>query len=78
MAALLNQRGIDKLSVADRLSLIDQIWESLDAEEGTFDVPDGHKQLVLERLANDEPPPDDCVTTADLRIRFTENAIQPS
>jgi Putative addiction module component len=39
MAALLNQLGIDKLSVADRLTLIDQIWESLDAEDGTFDVP---------------------------------------
>ena len=39
MAALLNQLGIDKLSVADRLTLIDQIWESLDVEDGTFDVP---------------------------------------
>jgi Putative addiction module component len=39
MTALLNQLGIDKLSVADRLTLIDQIWESLDAEDGTFDVP---------------------------------------
>jgi putative addiction module component (TIGR02574 family) len=70
MAALLNQLGIDKLSVSDRLTLIDQIWESLDAEDGTFDVPDGHQQLVLERLADPEPSPEDCITTDDLRARL--------
>ena len=70
MAALLNQLGIDKLSVADRLTLIDQIWESLDAEDGTFVVPDWHKQLVLERLDEGEPTPEACTTTADLRARF--------
>jgi hypothetical protein len=48
MAALLNQLGIDKLSVSDRLTLIDQIWESLDAEDGTFDVPPpSEHELVL-------------------------------
>ncbi len=70
MTALLNQLGIDKLSVADRLTLIDQIWESLDAEDGTFVVPDWHKQLVLERLDQGESTPGECISTADLRARF--------
>jgi putative addiction module component (TIGR02574 family) len=62
MAALLNQLGIDKLSVSDRLTLIDQIWESLDAEDGTFDVP---------------PPPEGELSAALQKIRrstFGENS----
>ncbi|HEY2787540.1 MAG TPA: addiction module protein [Fimbriiglobus sp.] len=54
MTALLNQLGIDKLSVADRLTLIDQIWESLDAEDGTFVVPPPSElELVIEGTAAD-------------------------
>jgi putative addiction module component (TIGR02574 family) len=54
MAALLNQLGIDKLSVSDRLTLIDQIWESLDAEDGTFDVPPpSEHELVIANTAAD-------------------------
>ncbi len=54
MAALLNQFGIDKLSVADRLTLIDQIWESLDAEDGTFvALPPSEFELALSGFLKD-------------------------
>lgn len=69
MAALISQLGIDKLSVADRLTLIDQIWESLDAEDGTFVLPD-HKKGVRERLDPGETQPDDSLALAQLRARL--------
>jgi hypothetical protein len=68
MAALLNQLGIDKLSVADRLTLIDQIWESLDAEDGTFDVPGPH----LSFPRKPESRFGDCCGMDDVRNRLEQ------
>jgi putative addiction module component (TIGR02574 family) len=50
--------GIDKLSVADRLRLIDEIYGTLEpADPGA--IPEEHWPLIEERLADIEANPDD-------------------
>lgn len=41
--------GIDRLSVPDRLRLMEEIWESIPAQE--LPVPESHRQELDRRLA---------------------------
>ena len=44
--------GIDQLSVAEKLDLIEQIWDSLPEQVGADEVPDWHVAELEKRLAN--------------------------
>ena len=48
-----------QLSVEDRLQLIEDVWASLEADEDTIEVPEWHKQILDERLAEFERHPDE-------------------
>jgi putative addiction module component (TIGR02574 family) len=41
--------GIDRLSVGERLELIEQIWNSLPDEIGPEEVPDWHRAELAKR-----------------------------
>ena len=57
MGQTLEQLGIDRLSVSERLELIGQIWDSLsDAKEG-FTPPDWHTRELERRRAAAEADP---------------------
>lgn len=50
--------GIDQLSIAQRLELIDAIWETIPpdvamSDEG--DIPEWHKEVVVDRLKTLDP-----------------------
>ncbi len=49
--------GIDRLSIRDRLDLIEQIWNSLPEAVSPDDVPEWHKELLSKRLADAEANP---------------------
>jgi putative addiction module component (TIGR02574 family) len=53
----LAELGIDQLSVRERLELIEQIWDSLPAQMQPDEVPDWHKELLAERVAESEANP---------------------
>lgn len=50
--------GIDKLSVKDRLRLIGEIWDTLEPADPD-DIPEEHRELIRDRLADIEANPDD-------------------
>lgn len=57
MAISIEELGIDRLSVPERLELIDKIWESLPDEVNAYEVPDWHlAELSKRRAAADESP----------------------
>jgi putative addiction module component (TIGR02574 family) len=43
--------GIDRLSVRDRLELIEQIWDSLPEQVDPQDIPEWHRAELAERRA---------------------------
>ncbi len=49
--------GIDRLSVGDRLELIEQIWNSLPEQIAPQDVPEWHQAEVARRRALAESQP---------------------
>jgi len=55
MAVTLESLGIDRLSVAERLDLIEQIWDSL--PDDFADIPDWHIPELARRLADAEANP---------------------
>lgn len=50
MAVRIDSLGIDRLSVRDRLDLIEQIWDSLPDQVEPQDIPDWHvAELAVRR-----------------------------
>ena len=57
MPASVESLGIDRLSVAERLALIEQIWDSLPEEMDAADVPEWHRAELARRRADAESRP---------------------
>lgn len=57
MAFTLEQFGIDRLSVAERLVLIDMIWDSLPEQVAPTEIPEWHLALLAQRRAEAEAQP---------------------
>lgn len=53
--------GIDRLSVADRLDLAQEIWDSIAAEAQRAPLTEGQRQEIDRRLANHRVNPQDAV-----------------
>lgn len=52
MASLLNSLGIDRLSVEDRLQLVQEIWDSIEAEDvERLPLTEAQKQELDRRVA---------------------------
>lgn len=52
MAVRIDSLGIDRLSVRDRLDLIDQIWDSLPDHVEPQDIPEWHRAEIAKRRAS--------------------------
>ena len=57
MLTLMATLGIDKLTVADRLQLVDEIWDSLDVEPEPPLLSDAQRDELQRRLAVLEADP---------------------
>ncbi len=57
MSVDLTELGIGKLSVRERLELIDQIWDSLPASLSPDDVPEWHLVELARRRSEAEAKP---------------------
>lgn len=57
MPATLESLGIDRMTVPERLDLIEQIWDTLPASLEPEDIPDWHLvELALRRAEADARP----------------------
>jgi len=57
MAVTIKELGIDRLSVRERLDLIEQLWDSLPEAVAPDEVPVWHKEVLAKRLAEAETNP---------------------
>lgn len=73
MSGSMKDLGLDRLDVAKRLELLEEIWESLD-QEARANLPVPPEQLAeLEvRLADAKSHPDDTIPWEDI-----ENSLPP-
>jgi putative addiction module component (TIGR02574 family) len=57
MSVSIEALGIDRLSVRDRLELIEQIWDSLPEQVNPDEVPEWHLAELAKRRAEAEAAP---------------------
>ena len=50
--------GIDRLSLAERILLVEEIWDSIAAESKALDIPQSHKDELDRRLAARDANPE--------------------
>jgi putative addiction module component (TIGR02574 family) len=57
MSISIEALGIDRLSVRDRLELIEQIWDSLPEQMNPDEVPEWHRAELTKRRAEADASP---------------------
>ena len=65
MSEAMKKLGIDRLSAEQRLSLIEEIWESLD--EPSVPLSDAQRAELEGRLADHEANPQDVIPLEEVR-----------
>lgn len=69
---MVKELGIDKLSVQERLSLIEEIWDSLPENVQTDEVPEWHKKELAKRLTDAKSSPHDKKPWREALARYGE------
>jgi putative addiction module component (TIGR02574 family) len=70
MSISIEALGIDRLSVRDRLELIEQIWDSLPEQVNVEEVPAWHLAELVKRRAEAEASPCAGTPWRDALARF--------
>jgi putative addiction module component (TIGR02574 family) len=69
MSSLITALGIDRLSADERLQLVQEIWDSLEAEELELPLSDAQKQELDRHIAALEANPDAVVPWEEVEAR---------
>jgi len=72
MSPTLKALGIDRLTVAQRIRLVEEIWDSIAAESAEIPVPDAQKQDLQRRLAGYEANPETGSTWEEVKARLRD------
>ena len=67
---MLESSQIDKMSVAERLQAIEQLWDALCREARDMVSPDWHRDVLADRKARAERGEAKFLTLAQLRTRL--------
>jgi len=67
MSPTIHDLGIDRMSVEDRLRLIEEIWDSLSC---AGDIPESHRQELDRRLAAADADPSAGAPWDEVRARL--------
>ena len=62
--------GIDRLAVADRFRLLDEIWLSIAGEKELIEIPAWHKEVLDARLAQFDADPEAGSSWEDVESRL--------
>ena len=60
---------IARLTVPERILLLEELWDSIISDESSVPVPQSHRDELDRRLAGYEREPGNLLTLADLRGR---------
>ena len=74
MSPTLQQLGIDRLTIAERLELIGQIWDTLPEGEGDLPVPEWHRPELERRRAAAEADPGAAIPWEVVKARLADRS----
>lgn len=67
MPPTLESLGLDRLPRADRLALVQALWDSIAAETPPADVSDARRRELERRADEDDAAPDDLIPWEQVR-----------
>ena len=67
MSVSLRSLGIDRLSVEERLALVEDLWDSIAGESAAMSLTDVQRAELDRRLADHEANPTDVVAWEDVK-----------
>jgi putative addiction module component (TIGR02574 family) len=67
MAPTMKELGIDKLSLDDRLALVEEIWNSIAADPDALPLTDDQKRLLSRRMADLDANPGNVLTWDEIK-----------
>ncbi len=72
MSGTAKSLGIDRLSVAERILLVEEIWDGIAAETHAVEVPEAHKEELDRRLEAYRQDPTAGSSWAEVKQRLAE------
>ena len=70
MSSLMSALGIDRLSVEDRIALVQEIWDSIAATPEQVPLTETEKELLDRRLADLDANPNNVLTWEEIKARI--------
>ena len=71
MGALLKSLGIDRLSMEERITLVEDLWDSIAEESAATSLSDAQRAELDRRLADYAANPNDVVPWEDVKTSIT-------
>ena len=77
MSESLKRLGLDKLDLEQRLALIEEIWNSIDADESAaVQLSDARRAELQARLGEDDANPEDVVSWEEIKRLAAGNSCR--
>ena len=77
MSPTIKSLGIDQLSREQRLTLVQEIWETIAAEQNPPLLSEAQRRELERRLAEDEAAPDDVIPWEQVKTQTLGKLGQP-
>ena len=71
MNTSLKSLGIDRLSIDERLALVEELWDSIAKDAAAVPVTDAQRAELDRRLTDHEAHPDDVVSWEEVRAAIS-------
>ena len=62
--------GIDQLSAPEKILLVEDLWDSIAADQSNVPIPDSHVQELDRRLKRHKTEPGELLSLEDLQRRI--------
>lgn len=72
MAVSLKSLGIERLGIEERLTLVEEIWDSIAADSAVVPLTRAQRDELDRRIAEHEASPDDVVSWEEVKTKLSE------
>jgi putative addiction module component (TIGR02574 family) len=72
MAVSLKSLGIERLGIEERLSLVEELWDSIAADSPAIPLTQAQQDDLDRRIAEHEANPDDVVPWEEIKTSITK------
>ena len=72
MAVSLKSLGIERLGIEERLTLVEEIWDSIAADSAAIPLTQAQRDELDRRIAEHEANPDDVVSWEEVKSTLTK------